>query len=204
MAGDRADDRAETPRIESHTVARGGRPARAPQPVAQQQRERAARPVEKEQTERKADTGPERRRPPAREPGDRPTRSSLQNVLEQHRRDMSLASVSDRTAGRPTAEPEPDIPPPPRRNAAPPREEHARNPRDPRSPQRPSITTLSQARSYGPQNFARSDVIDKPHARPPIWTAGGAELRIPATPPAPAQGAASRASQERATPAQER
>ena len=195
MAGNRTDDRADTPRIESHSVARAGH--LAPHSAQRDAHRTPARPVAEDRSQR-TDRDTQRPRPSRPEQrGSEQNRSggSLQNVLQVHRQQMRLAALSDRTAGRPNAEAAP-----PSRKATPPREEYKRNPKDPRSPLRPSITTLSQTQSYGPQNFGRDDVIDKPRRKPE--PGGGANLPMPAMAPPRAVGADT--SQSRSGPAVER
>ena len=196
MAGNRTDDRTDTPRIESHTVARAGH--LAPQSGQRDAHRAAARPRAEERDQR-TERDAQRSRPsrPVQQQGREQKRSggSLQEVLQGHRQQMRLAALSDRTAGRATAEAGP-----PSRKATPPREEYKRNPKDPRSPLRPSITTLSQTQSYGPQNFGRDDVIDKPRKKP--QPGGGADLPMPAM--APPRAAGTDTSQSRSGPAVER
>ena len=71
------------------------------------QRSRPSRPVQQQGREQKRSGG------------------SLQEVLQGHRQQMRLAALSDRTAGRATAEAGP-----PSRKATPPREEYKRNPKE--------------------------------------------------------------------------
>ena len=71
--------------------------------------------------------------------------------------------------------------------------------RDPRSPGRPSITTVSQKRSYGPQSFSRTDVIDRPKSMP-TCAAGGGDAPNPPRPPSSARGYATSVDQQRSGP----
>ena len=203
MPANRTDDRAAMPRIESHSMARGGRTSaghserrperpRAPARPEPQER-RASRTVER--TERAA---PERPVTRAASPSRRPQREgSLLAVLETHQRDMQLARIRRQAAAG--APPAPEAP---ARKKVDLRQLYKRDPKDPRSPLRPSITTLSQRQSYGPQNFGRDDVIDKPRDRSTIQSGGGGDLQMPA--PAPPSAAAAAAAQERAGPSIER
>ena len=75
--------------------------------------------------------------------------------------------------------------------------------RDPRSPGRPSITTVSQKHSYGPQSFSRTDVIDRPKSMPTCAAGGGDALGDapnPPRPPSPARGYAASVDQQRSGP----
>lgn len=138
--------------------------------------------------------------------GDGMTNDRLRATLESHRRELELAAVAQQASGTGTRATE-DLTPSESRKAKPPRKEHERNPNDPRSPDRPSITTLSQKRSYGPQNFARDDVIDKPkHGRqqPAITTGGGRGLPMPAQAPTPAAGYGAAQDRARSAPTQAR
>ncbi len=79
--------------------------------------------------------------------------------------------------------------------------------RDPRSPGRPSITTVSQKHSYGPQSFSRTDVIDRPRSMPTCAAGGGdalgdalADAPNPPRPPSPARGYAASVDQQRSGP----
>ena len=134
--------------------------------------------------------------------GDGLTNDRLRATLESHRRELDLSAVSHQAA-RTESQGTRDLAPRQSREAKPPRKEYERDPKDPRPPERPSITTLSQKRSYGPQSFSRDDMIDKAkHARqqPSITTGGGRGLPMPAHAPTPAGGYA--AAQDRARAAQ--
>ena len=69
----------------------------------------------------------------------------------------------------------------------PPRQAALRDPKNPESPGRPSITTMVQKHSYGPQNFSRTNVIDRPKSMPTI-APGGADAPPGPTPPSRAAG----------------
>ena len=105
--------------------------------------------------------------------GDGRTNDHLRSVLESHRREMELAGVTAQTmaarnATRSHGDPNgaPTVDRPVRAEELPPRQAALRDPRNPQSPGRPSITTLTQKHSYGPQNFTRTDVIDRPKSMP--------------------------------------
>lgn len=105
--------------------------------------------------------------------GDGSTNDHLRSVLEAHRREMELAGVNApemaaRNATRSHGDPRkaPTVDRPVRAEELTPRQAALRDPRDPRSPGRPSMTTMSQKHSYGPQNFSRTDVIDRPKSMP--------------------------------------
>ena len=114
--------------------------------------------------------------------GDGITNDTVRGNLEGHRRELELAAVSQPTQGRD------GLIPSQRKEERPPRRAELRDPRHPQAPSRPSITTMSQRSSYGPQNFSRSDVIDKPRTRGPIRMGGGPHIPQPAARPAPARG----------------
>ncbi len=127
--------------------------------------------------------------------GDGTTNDTLRAVLAGHRREMQLAALagnvvdghdprSARVAASTTVE------------VSPPRDERARDPRSPASPSRPSITTLEQKYSYGPQNFSRSDVVDRPRGQPALRRGAGHALAPPAGPPS-ATGLAALAARSR-------
>lgn len=125
--------------------------------------------------------------------GDGRTNDHLRAVLETHRREMEMAGVdapelAARNATRTTRDPKgaPTIDRPVRPEELAPRQAALRDPRDPRSPGRPSITTMTQKHSYGPQNFARSDVIDRPKSMPVF--AAGHKNPTPPDAPSPARG----------------
>jgi hypothetical protein len=137
--------------------------------------------------------------------GDGRTNDHLRAVLETHRREMELAGVTaqamaarnaTRSHGNPDAAPTVDRPV--CAEELPPRQAALRDPRDPRSPGRPSITTMSQKHSYGPQNFSRTDVIDRPKSLPTF--AAGGNAPNPPTPPGPAAGYAASLDQKRSGP----
>ena len=120
--------------------------------------------------------------------GDGRTNDHLRSTLEAHRREMELAGVgaaarAARNATRSYGDPRgaPTIDKPVRSEDLPPRQAALRDPRDPRSPGRPSITTMSQKHSYGPQNFSRTDVIDRPKSMP-TFTAGHVNAAPPKAP----------------------
>lgn len=105
--------------------------------------------------------------------GDGHTNDHLRAVLEAHRREMQMAGadapeIAARNATRSHGDPReaPTTDRPVRAEELPPRQAALRDPRDPRSPGRPSITTMAQKHSYGPQNFSRTDVIDRPKSMP--------------------------------------
>ncbi len=138
--------------------------------------------------------------------GDGHTNDHLRAVLESHRREMELAGVSAQTmaarnATRSYGDPHgaPTIDRPVRAEELPPRQAALRDPRDPRSPGRPSITTMVQKHSYGPQNFSRTDVIDRPRSMPAI-AAGGGSAPDPPRPPSPARGYAASVERTRSGP----
>ena len=138
--------------------------------------------------------------------GDGHTNDHLRAVLESHRREMELAGVSAqamaaRNATRSYGDPRgaSTIDRPVRAEELPPRQAALRDPRDPRSPGRPSITTLSQKHSYGPQNFSRTDVIDRPKSMPAI-AAGHGNAPDPPSPPSPARGYAASVDHKRSGP----
>ena len=138
--------------------------------------------------------------------GDGHTNDHLRSVLESHRREMELAGVSAqamaaRNATRSYGDPRgaPTIDRPVLAEELPPRQAALRDPRDPRSPGRPSITTLSQKHSYGPQNFSRTDVIDRPKSMPAI-AAGRGNAPDPPSPPSPARGYAASVDHKRSGP----
>ena len=117
--------------------------------------------------------------------GDGHTNDRLRAVLEGHRREMELAAVTtadmEQKRGSDHA-PSADRPVDPER--LPPREPALRDPANPRSPGRPSITTMApQKHSYGPQNFARTDVIDRPLSMPVIARGGPGAPVAPTAPP---------------------
>ncbi|MYD87560.1 MAG: hypothetical protein F4Y14_16090 [Acidobacteria bacterium] len=87
----------------------------------------------------------------------------------------------------------PTVDRPVRAEELPPRQAALRDPRDPRSPGRPSITTMSQKSSYGPQDFSRTDVIDRPKSMP-TFAAGHVN---PTPPKAPGSARGYTAAQDR-------
>ena len=200
MPANRTDDRTDAPRIESHTLARAGH--QAPHATQHNGRHTAARPG-REERQKRSERTPDRPRAAARQTVQQNNRSraggSLQDVLQKHRREMKLAAVSHQRAGTGSIATEAEVAPRPRK-ATPPREEYKRNPKDPRSPNRPSITTLVQSQGYGPQNFGRDDVIDKPRRKPE--PGGGANLPMPAT--APPRAVGTDTGQSRSAPAMDR
>ena len=118
--------------------------------------------------------------------GDGVTNDTLRAGLESHRREMELAAVAQPTHGRQSG-----LLPTRREEEAPPRRAELRDPKHPESPGRPSITTLAQKHSYGPQNFTRTDVIDAPRSkRGPILLGGGPDIPHPAMRPSPLRGRA--------------
>ncbi len=138
--------------------------------------------------------------------GDGRTNDHLRSVLEAHRREMELAGVNAqamaaRNATRSYGDPRkaPTLDRPVRAEELPPRQAALRDPRDPRSPGRPSITTMSQKHSYGPQNAARTDVIDRPRSMPTIAPGGGG-APDPPRPPSPATGYAASVDRQRSGP----
>ena len=137
--------------------------------------------------------------------GDGRTNDHLRTVLESHRREMELAGVTARemaarNATRAHGDPRgaPTVDRPVRPEELPPRQAALRDPRDPRSPGRPSIATMTQKYSYGPQNFSRTDVIDRPGSMP-TYAAGG-DSANPPRPPSPAAGYAASMEQKRTGP----
>ncbi len=138
--------------------------------------------------------------------GDGHTNDHLRAVLESHRREMELAGVTAqamaaRNATRSHGDPRgaPTIDRPVRAEDLAPRQAALRDPREPRSPGRPSITTMTQKHSYGPQNFSRTDVIDRPRSMPAI-AAGGSSAHEPPKPPSPARGYAASVERTRGGP----
>ena len=124
--------------------------------------------------------------------GDGRTNDTLRATLEAHRREMELAGVGaqaaaarNATRGNPNAAP--TIDQPVRPEELPPRQAALRDPKNPESPGRPSITTMVQKHSYGPQNFSRTNVIDRPKSMPTI-APGGADAPPGPTPPSRAAG----------------
>ncbi|MCY4074310.1 MAG: hypothetical protein OXH04_02640, partial [Acidobacteria bacterium] len=137
--------------------------------------------------------------------GDGRTNDHLRSVLEAHRREMELAGVTaatmaarnaTRSHGDPNAAPTVDRPV--RAEDLAPRQAALRDPRNPESPGRPSITTLSQKHSYGPQNFTRTDVIDRPKSMPTF--AAGHVNPTPPRAPSPAGDYAAAQGRERSAP----
>ena len=107
---------------------------------------------------------------------------------------MVLAGVShnvNRAEGRGAAHPSADI-------------EHKLDPGNAPSEERPSITSMSQTRSYGQQNFARDEVVSRPRTAPTIALGGGRSLPQPAPAPAPALGYAAAHDRARSGPAHDR
>lgn len=120
--------------------------------------------------------------------GDGRTNDYLRSVLEAHRREMEMAGaegaeMAARNATRSYGDPRgaPTVDRPVRAEELPPRQAALRDPRDPRSPGRPSITTMSQKHSYGPQDFTRTDVIDRPKSMP-TFSAGHVNPTPPRAP----------------------
>lgn len=137
--------------------------------------------------------------------GDGRTNDHLRAVLESHRREMELAGVTAqemaaRNATRSHGDPRgaPTIDRPVRSEELPPRLAALRDPRNPESPGRPSITTMTQKHSYGPQDFSRTDVIDRPKSMP--THAAGGDSANPPRPPSPAAGYAASQEQKRTGP----
>ncbi len=119
---------------------------------------------------------------------------------QPHRREMELAGVgaterAARNATRSHGDPRevPTVDRPVRPEELPPRQAALRDPRD---PGRPSITTMSQKHSNGPQSFSRTDVIDRPRSMP-TYAAGGGDASNPPRPPSPARGYAASVDQQR-------
>ena len=121
--------------------------------------------------------------------GDGNTNDTLRDVLEGHRREMDLAAVTTNLQGGPQKARE-TAPVATTIEVTPPRDEKSRDPRSSTSPSRPSLTTMSQSYSYGPQNFGRSDVIDRPRNAPAIRMGGGQDIPAAPAAPAPAGGLA--------------
>ena len=120
--------------------------------------------------------------------GDGNTNDTLRAVIEGHRREMELASMTQNLQQQ--QERGVDIAKAPVSSAievTPPREEKARDPRNASSPSRPSITTMEQGYSYGPQSFSRNDVIDRPRGMPQIRMGGSNAPEAPSA-PTPASG----------------
>lgn len=137
--------------------------------------------------------------------GDGRTNDHLRAVLETHRREMEMAGtegarMAARNATRSYGDPReaPTVDRPVRPEELPPRQAALRDPRDPRSPGRPSITTMSQKHSYGPQNFSRTDAIDRPKSMPTF--AADHVNPTPPRPPSPAHGAAAAQDRQRSSP----
>ena len=103
---------------------------------------------------------------------------------------MELAGVShnvNRAEGRGATHPSADI-------------EHKLDPGNAPSEERPSVTSMSQTRSYGQQNFARDEVVSRPRTAPTIALGGGRSLPRPA----PAPGYAAAHDRARSGPAHDR
>ena len=110
---------------------------------------------------------------------------------------MQLAAISRHAGGtRPADATGPET----RTAALPPREAAKRDPRHPESPGRASVTTVFQKSSYGPQDFARTDVMDRPNSMPTIARGGGADFPPPPVAPTPALGHAAALERERGAP----
>lgn len=139
--------------------------------------------------------------------GDGRTNDHLRSVLEAHRREMELAGAgaaerAARNATRSHSNPReaPTVDRPVRPEELPPRQAALRDPRDPRSPGRPSITTMSQKSSYGPQDFSRTDVVDRPKSMP-TFTAGHVNTAPPKAPTPAHNAAAAARDRQRSGPA---
>ena len=137
--------------------------------------------------------------------GDGRTNDHLRSVLESHRREMELAGVTAQTmaarnATRSHGDPNgaPTVDRPVRAEQLPPRQAALRDPRNPQSPGRPSITTLTQKHSYGPQDFTRTDVVDRPKSMPQF--AAGHVNPTPPKAPSPAAGYAAAQDRQRSGP----
>jgi len=137
--------------------------------------------------------------------GDGRTNDHLRSVLEAHRREMELAGVTaqtmaarnaTRTHGDRNAAPTVDHPV--RAEELPPRQAALRDPQNPQSPGRPSITTLSQKHSYGPQDFTRTDVVDRPKSMPQF--SAGHVNPTPPRAPSPAGDYAAAQGRQRSAP----
>ncbi|MCY4634517.1 MAG: hypothetical protein OXG04_08460 [Acidobacteria bacterium] len=112
-------------------------------------------------------------------------------------RPNGAARNATRSHGDPREAPTVDRPVRPEAAAAP--GGASRPPRDPRSPCRPSITTMLQKNSYGPQSFSRTDFIDRPKSMP-TYAAGGGDALNPPRPPSTARGYAASVDQQRSGP----
>ena len=137
--------------------------------------------------------------------GDGRTNDHLRSVLEAHRREMELAGVTAQTmaarnATRSHGDPNgaPTVDRPVRAEQLPPRQAALRDPRNPQSPGRPSITTLTQKHSYGPQDFTRTDVVDRPKSMPQF--AAGHVNPTPPRAPSPAGDHAASQDRQRSAP----
>ena len=195
MAGDRHDDRRDAAESSEQTLAQGRRMhmRESVHQTLQNIRSRAARGqaaadgghgidrhFDRVVSEQKNHT-PDR--PGQARDGDGITNDALRAGLEDHRREMQLAAAAQPTNGRGEG-----LLPRRRDEEEAPRRAELRDPRHPEAPSRPSITTLAQRSSYGPQNFSRTDVIDKPRTRGPIRMGGGPNIPQPAARPTPASG----------------